>query len=575
MHRFAVMSAVLLRRFTRTAVVSLALVVVACGLVIPDNMQRFTPANAGVASADPRATQAGLDVLAAGGNAFDAAVAVAATLGVVEPSSSGFGGGGFFLLYEADSDRYRFIDARETAPAAATHDMYLDADGNPVKGLTVSGPLAAGIPGEPAGMVYLAENFGTKPLAELLAPAIYHAENGFPMSRRALLGLRFRKNSVKQSPAMADVFLPGGELPAEGDVIRQPDLAATLRRLAAQGADGYYKGETARLLVDGVRAAGGIWTLDDLANYTVIEREPLVTSYRGMKVVTAPLPSSGGIVLAQIFNFLDGYSDEQLAGAQGQHLLIEAMRRAYRDRALYLGDTDFVDVPVQRLISRDYMDAQRADVSLTRATPSSALEGIPDDGSSGDQTTHFSIIDTDGNRVAATITVNTWYGAAFVPPGTGVILNNEMDDFSIKPGIPNEFELVGAEANSVAPGKRPLSSMSPTFLESDRGVAIVGTPGGSRIITMVLRSALAWLNGATAEEMVSMKRFHHQYLPDRVSYEAGAFTAADIAALQAMGHDLKEEPRPFGNMNVVTWDTSANRVTSASDPRGEGEGRVY
>jgi len=559
----------------RTALVGLTATVVACGLVFPDKTQRYTPAQAGVASADPRATQAGLDVLAAGGNAFDAAVAVAATLGVVEPASSGFGGGGFFLLYEADSGRYRFIDARETAPAAATPDMYLDTDGNPVKGLTVSGPLAAGIPGEPAGMVYLAENFGTKPLAELLAPAIYHAENGFPMSRRLLLGLRFRTGSIKQSPAMADVFLPGGKLPKEGDVIRQPDLAATLRRMAAEGADGYYKGETARLLVDGVQDAGGIWTLEDLANYKVIEREPLVTSYKGMKVVTAPLPSSGGIVLAQIFNFLDGYSDEQLAGAQGQHLLIEAMRRAYRDRALYMGDSDFVSVPVARLTSPEYMAAQRADVSLTRATPSSALEGIPEDGSSGDQTTHFSIIDTDGNRVAGTITINTWYGAAFVPPGTGVILNNEMDDFSIKPGVPNEFELVGTEANAVAPGKRPLSSMSPTFLESDRGVAIVGTPGGSRIITMVLRAALAWLDGATADEMVSMKRFHHQYLPDRVGYEDGAFTAEELAALEAMGHNLKKEARSFGNMNVVTWDTAANRVESATDPRGEGEARVY
>ncbi|NND54531.1 MAG: gamma-glutamyltransferase [Gammaproteobacteria bacterium] len=566
----------LVRKLISLAATLSFVIVAGCAAQLSDSRSPApAPGKAAVASADPLATQAGLDVMAAGGNAFDAAVAVAATLGVVEPSSSGFGGGGFFLLYIAATDEYRFIDAREMAPILSTRDMYLDEDGNPVKGLTVSGPLAAGIPGEPAGMAYLAENFGTLPFADLLAPAIRHAEEGFTMSRRALLGLRFRKRSVAESPAMAEVFLPNGELPAIGDVIRQPDLATTLRRMAADGADGFYKGETAHLLVDGVQAAGGIWTLDDLSNYRVIEREPQITNYRGMKVVSAPLPSSGGIVLTQVFNFLDGYAPEQLAGVQGKHLLIEGMRRAYRDRALYMGDTDYVAVPVARLTSRAHMDAQRASVALDRATPSSELDGIPDDGSAGDQTTHFSVIDAAGNRVAATITINTWYGAAFIPPGTGVILNNEMDDFSIKPGVPNEFELVGDEANAVAPGKRPLSSMSPTFLESDRGIAVVGTPGGSRIITMVLNASLDWFNGATAEDMVSRKRFHHQYLPDRVSYEPGAFSADEIAALEAMGHTLKEVARPYGNMNVVTYDFATGEVRSATDPRGEGEGRVY
>jgi len=551
------------------------LFIVVCALLVGCTTQLRAPGKAAIASADPLATEAGMQVLAAGGNAFDAAVAVAATLGVVEPSSSGFGGGGFFLLYIADKDEYRFVDARETAPAAATRDMYLDAAGNPVKGLTVSGALAAGIPGEPAGMAHLAENYGSLPLADLLAPAIRHAEQGFALNRRARLGLRFRTAAIGASPAMAEVFLPGGEVPPEGYIVRQPDLAAMLKRMAANGADGFYKGETARLLVDGVRAAGGIWTLDDLASYAVTEREPLVTGYRDMTVISAPLPSSGGIVLAQIFNFLEAYEPDQLDGVQGKHLIVEGMRRAYRDRAMYMGDADFVDVPVARLTAPEYMAAQTRAVSLTRATPSAMLEGIAEDGSSGDQTTHFSIIDAAGNRVAATITVNTWYGAAFVPPGTGVILNNEMDDFSIKPGVPNEFELVGTEANAVAPGKRPLSSMSPTFLESDRGMAVVGTPGGSRIITMVLGAALAWNDGASAEEMVSMKRFHHQYLPDRISYENGALTADELAALEAMGHTLKEVSRPYGNMNVVTWDYASGEIASASDPRGQGEGRVY
>lgn len=533
------------------------------------------PDQAAIASADPRATAAGMEVLEQGGNAFDAAVAVASTLGVVEPAGSGLGGGGFFLLYEAATERYRFVDAREVAPAAATRDMYLDAAGEPIKSASVSGPLAAGIPGAAAGLVHLAENYGRLPLATLLAPAIRHANDGFPIGPRALLGLRFRKSTIRQSPAMAEVFLRAGNEPAAATLITQPDLAATLQRLAAGGFDGFYRGTTARRLVDGVRAGGGIWTLDDLANYRVIERTPVITRYGDMRIISAPPPSSGGVALAQMFNFLRGYELDQFTTATRDHLLIEGMRRAYRDRAQYLGDADFVEVPLGMLLAPEYMAGQRVSVRLDQATPSSALAGIAEDGSAGDQTTHFSVLDAEGNRVAATLTINTWYGAAYMPPGTGVVLNNEMDDFSIKPGVPNEFDLIGADANAVAPGKRPLSSMSPTFLESDRGVAVVGTPGGSRIITMVLRAALAWQDGATAAEMVKLKRFHHQYLPDVVNYEEGAFAEGDVAALTELGHTLKLSRRPFGNMNVVTWDAATGEVDAATDPRGEGEGRVY
>jgi gamma-glutamyltranspeptidase/glutathione hydrolase len=327
--------------------------------------------------------------------------------------------------------------------------------------------------------------------------------------------------------------------------------------------------------VDGVRAAGGIWALEDLAGYSVVEREPIITHYQGVKLVTAPPPSSGGVALTQMLNFLDAYPLTELPSAEATHLQIEAMRLAYRDRAVYLGDPDFVAIPVNKLMSPEYMDTQRELVSETAATPSDSLPGLEPDGFEGDQTTHFSIIDKAGNRVAATITVNTWYGSGFIAPGTGVILNNEMDDFSIKRGVPNEFGLIGDEANSIAPNKRPLSSMSPSFLESDRGVAVLGTPGGSRIITMVLEASLAWINGANAEEMVSQKRFHHQYLPDMVNYETGALTPQDVAVLESMGHKLAPARRPFGNMNVVTWDYATNTVQSATDPRGEGEARVY
>ncbi|MEJ2138011.1 MAG: gamma-glutamyltransferase [Gammaproteobacteria bacterium] len=533
------------------------------------------PGQAAIASADPLATAAGMEILEQGGNAFDAAVAVAAALGVVEPAASGFGGGGFFLLYIADKDEYRFIDAREKAPLKATRDMYLDEDGRPLARASTDGALAAGIPGEPAGMVYLSENFGDLPLKAALAPAIRYAEEGFVMSRRAQLGLKFRKSSLLGDNAFSEVFYPNGTIPEVGDVIRQPDLAATIRRFAAAGFDGYYAGETADLLVSGVQQAGGIWTHNDLQAYSVTEREPLIASYADMRVVTAPPPSSGGIALAQMFNILSGYELAAMSIAQRDHLLVEAMRRAYRDRALYLGDADFVTIPVAMLISPEYAAGQRVSIRADRATDSNHLAGIEPDGSEGAQTTHFSIIDAAGNRVAATITVNTWYGSGFMPPGTGVILNNEMDDFSIKPGVPNEFELIGDEANAVAPGKRPLSSMTPSFLESDRGIAIVGTPGGSRIITMVLLAALEWQQGASAADMVAMKRFHHQYLPDVINYEPGAFSDEEIARLQSLGHSLSLSRRPFGNMNVVTWDYADNKVESATDPRGEGEGRVY
>ncbi len=533
------------------------------------------PGRAAIASAHPAATAAGEDILAAGGNAFDAAIAVAAALAVAEPQSSGLGGGGFFLLYLADEDAYRFVDAREVAPAAATEDMYLDAHGQFQRDRSLNGPLAAGIPGEPAGMAHLAARYGRLPLARSLAPAIRLAEAGVTVDRRMRLGLRFRRRTADRWPGFSEIFYPDGRLPEAGALIQRPDLATTLRRMAEHGSDGFYRGETARLLVDGVRAAGGIWSLEDLAAYRVVERQPLLAAYRGMRLVMAPPPSSGGIAIANMLNILSGYELDRLPAATRKHLLIEAMRRAYRDRALYLGDPDFVRIPVDMLTHPYYAAGQRSSIRLDRATPSASLPGLWPTAAEGRQTTHFSILDADGNRVAATITINGWFGAGFVPPGTGVILNNEMDDFAAAPGEPNGFDLLGGHANAVAPGKRPLSSMSPTFLESERGVAILGTPGGSRIITMVLRAALQWHAGGSAADMVSLKRYHHQYYPDRVDYEAGAFTAEELERLRAFGHQLEEDRRPFGNMNVVTWDYAGNRVEAATDPRGRIEGRVY
>jgi len=533
------------------------------------------PAESGIASAHPLATQAGEEILAAGGNAFDAAIAVSAALAVVEPFASGLGGGAFWLVHEAKSGRQVFLDAREVAPGKATHDMYLDAQGKPIPGATINGPLAAGIPGEPAGLAYLAEHYGRLPLAKSLAPAIRYAEEGVPVTRAMALGLGFRARTARQSPAFAEVFLPAGKALVAGDTVRQPDLARTLRALAADGRDGFYKGPVARKLVDGVRAAGGIWSLDDLANYKVVEREPIRTTFRGMTIVSAPPPSAGGVALAEIFNILDGYDLPKLAAPDRIHLNIEAMRRAYRDRAIYLGDPAFVAMPLERLLSPFYAAGQRTSIRLDRATPSVDLPGIIPDMGGGADTTHFSVLDKAGNRVAGTLSINTWFGSAFVPPGTGVILNNEMDDFAIKTGVSNTYGLVGSEPNSIAPGKRMLSSMSPTFLEGDRGVAILGTPGGSRIISMVMLAAMAWHDGADARQMVDLRRYHHQYFPDVVTYEKGAFTDQEIADLTARGHKLSLSPRDYGNMQVVTWDRATGRVEAASDPRGSGEVLVY
>lgn len=532
-------------------------------------------AQAGIATAHPLATQAGEEMLAAGGNAFDAAVAISAALAVVEPFASGLGGGGFWLLHEAKSGKQTFVDAREVAPGAATHDMYLDAQGTPLPGATLNGPLAAGIPGQPAGLVHLAKRYGRLPLATVLAPAIRYAEEGFEVTRGMEMGLRFRSSSARNSPAFAERYFPGGKALVAGDVVRYPDLARTLRQIAARGRDGFYNGPVARQLVDGVRAAGGIWTLDDLATYKVLERQPIRTQYRGMTVVSAPPPSAGGIALTNVLNILAGYDLQRLPSVDRKHLTIEAMRRAYRDRAIYLGDPAFVTMPLERLLSPFYAEGQRTSIQMNRATPSTQLSGILPEPVAGTNTTHFSVLDRAGNRVGGTLSINTWYGSTFIPPGTGVLLNNEMDDFSIKTGVSNGYDLVGTEANSVAPGKRMLSSMSPTFLESERGVAIVGTPGGSRIISMVLLASLAWFDGADAGQMVGLKRYHHQYSPDVVSHEQGALSAEEETGLAARGHKLESSARSYGNMQVVTWDRATGEVKAASDPRGGGDVTVY
>ena len=534
------------------------------------------PPGAAIASAHTLATDAGIEVIGKGGNAFDAAVAVSAALSVVEPISSGLGGGGLWLLHDAKSGRDVFVDARETSPASATPDRFLDKDGNLDRDRAQNGPWAAGIPGLPAMLVHVAEKYGRLPLSQSLAPAIRIARDGFPVYGRMARGYAAKRKVMDRYPGTRAVFSPNGRPIAEGDLLRQPDLAATLQRLAAQGFDGFYRGTTAKKLVAGVNAQGGQWTLAELAGYSVKEREPIRFRYHDWDITTAPPVSSGGIALAQMLQILEPYDLKAMPEAERVHLVVESMRRAFRDRTFYLGDPDFVRVPQRLLTSADYAAGLRATINPSKATPSNLLSGQPTP-LEDEETTHFSIIDAEGNRVAGTQTVNLLFGSGLVPPGTGVLLNNEMDDFALKPGTPNAFGVMGYEANAPKPGKRMLSSMTPTFMESKDRVVVLGTPGGSRIITMVLLGILGFDAGLDAQQVAALPRYHHQWLPDVIDAESGAISAEVAAALRAMGHTVELPPAEaeggrgsshvWGNLQTVEWVRAGNLLRGGSDPR--------
>ena len=505
------------------------------------------PPGAAIASGHELATKAGMEILTQGGNAFDAAVAVSSTLSVVEPISSGLGGGGFFLLHDASSGQDVFLDAREYAPASATPDQFLDKNGDLDRDRSVNGPWSAAIPGLPAALVELADKHGRLPLKQSLAPAIRVASEGFPVYARMARGYQSRREVMERYPGTREVYLRNGKPIAEGDIFKQPELAHTLQLLADKGHDGFYKGETAKKF-----------------------------NYRGWKITTAPPTSSGGIALAEMLQILEGWDLKTLDPAHRTHLVVEAMRRAYRDRTFFLGDPDFTQVPQRVLLSKDYALGLRSTINPDKATPSDLLSGNPTP-LEDDETTHFSIIDQQGNRVAATQTVNLLYGSGLIPRGTGVLLNNEMDDFALKPGTPNAFGVMGYEANAPKPGKRPLSSMTPTFMESADKVAVLGTPGGSRIITMVLLGILGYDDGLSAQQVAALPRYHHQWLPDVIEAESGAFDPETVRGLQAMGHALKlpgdeaeggrGSSHVWGNLQTVEWDRATNTLSGGSDPR--------
>lgn len=524
------------------------------------------PPGAAIASAHALATEAGQQMLRDGGNAFDAAIAVSSTLAVVEPISSGIGGGGFFLLHDAKAGKDVFLDARETAPAAAKPQAYLDKQGELDRDRAENGPWSAGIPGLPAALVHLQKNYGRLPLKTTLAPAIRIAREGFPVYARLVKGYGSRRTVMERYPGTRAVFLADGDPPKEGEVLKQPDLARTLELLANKGFDGFYRGDVADKLLAGVKAEGGQWTASELAGYRVREREPLRFKYRDWDIVTAPPPSSGGVALAEMLHMLEGWELSKLDAAHRTHLVAEAMRRAYRDRTIYLGDPDFVKMPVARLVSADYAAGLRATIHPDKATPSGLLPGQPAP-LEDDETTHFSIIDADGNRVSATQTVNLLYGSGLIAPGTGVLLNDEMDDFALRPGTPNAFGVMGFAANAPEAGKRMLSSMTPTFMVSPQKVIAIGAKGGSRIITQVLLGVLGYDAGLSAQQVSALPRFHHQWMPDAISAEPNALDAGTIAALQAMGHKINAGESPWGDLETVEWNRQTHTLSGGSDPR--------
>jgi len=535
--------------------------------------ERFE-SQAAIASAHPLATRAGIDILKQGGNAFDAAIAVTATLAVVEPYSSGIGGGGFYLLHKASSDSYVMIDARERAPYRAHKDLYLDEEQNVKPDASITGALSAGIPGIPAALVFLAKDYGKLKLSQSLAPAIKHATNGFEVDEYYQRMAGFRLAALQKNKAASAIFLQQGEVPELDYKIIQRDLAKTLQKIADSGFSGFYENELAMKMVKDVRKHGGIWTIKDLASYEVKQRSPDIVVYKGMKLVSASLPSSGGLVLSEILLMLSEFDLEKMDEVQRIHHIVEAMRRAYRDRAEYMGDPDFIEVPVDYLVSDAHIKSLVKSISRRSATPSASLKPVGQPSGNGSDTTHFSIVDKQGNKVSATLSINYPFGSCYVAEGTGVLLNDEMDDFVSKPGVPNVYGLVGSHANAIEPGKRMLSSMTPGIAETRDRIAVIGTPGGSRIITMVLLGILDFYENKSADEIVNAGRFHHQYLPDEIAYEPGVFDEPLVNALQKLGHASKALDSAYGNMQVIVLDKKSGEIEAASDGRGIGSAQV-
>jgi len=528
-----------------------------------------------VASADERASAAALRMLESGGNAVDAFAAASFAISVTRPQSTGIGGGGFAVLYLQPSGgpaRRLAIDFRERAPEKATRDMCAQ-EGQSDDACRV-GALSVGTPGLVAGVLDIQARYGRLPREQILAPAIELAEQGFPVYENLAKSIAQAEPLLNRFPASAAVFLPGGVVPQPGEILRQPELAETLRAIARDGARAFYAGRVARAIAAEMRHQGGLLTEKDLADYRVIDRAALVGQYRDYEILTMPPPSSA-VLLLEMMNMLSlaGPAASLPAGAERYHLLAEVMRRAYEDRARYLGDPDFYPVPVSRLASREHAAARFADFDPARA---SLRPDVPAAEIKPTSTTHISILDAEGNAVAATETVNYNFGSGIVVPGTGILLNNEMDDFAARPGVPNLYGLVGSDANAIAPRKTPLSSMSPTILLRDgHPVLLAGSPGGSLIITATLQTILNVVDlDMPLPQAVAQPRVHHQAIPNALVYEPAAMTPEIQADLERRGHVLKEIPA-MGNVQAVSQSSLGSEKTAVSDPRGEGRPAAY
>ncbi len=532
--------------------------------------------NGMVVTAQHLATNVGVDVLKDGGNAVDAAVAVGYALAVVYPAAGNLGGGGFMTIQLADG-RKTFLDFREKAPLAASANMYLDASGNVIKGASTNGHLAVGVPGTVSGLELALAKYGTMKRAALIAPAIRYAQDGFVLDQGDVDMLVTGTADFRKDAATGAIFLNQGEPFAPGQKLVQKDLAATLERVSEKGPAGFYRGPVAAAIVASSQAGKGIITQVDLDQYTTREMKPVECDYRGYGIVSAPPPSSGGVIICEILNVLEGYPLKELGfrSAQSVHYQIEAMRHAYVDRNSYLGDPDFVKNPLDRLLDKAYAAKLRAAIAPDKAGVSKDIQpGVaPHEGSN---TTHYSIVDRFGNAVSVTYTLNDWFGAKVTAAGTGVVLNNEMDDFTAKIGVPNLYGLVQGEANAIAPGKRPLSSMSPTIVTQDgKPVMVVGTPGGSRIITSVLHAIINVVDyGMSLQEAVDAPRFHQQWLPDVTSFEPFAISPDTRKILAAMGHQLGNV-QPSNHLAAILVGAPSlggkpvgkNRFYGANDPR--------
>ena len=529
-----------------------------------------------VSTTDPLATEIGRQILAIGGTAVDAAIAVAFGLAVVNPEAGNLGGGGFMVLRQADGTTHA-LDFREKAPLAAKRDMYLDAEGNLTEDSLV-GHRAAGVPGTVMGLGAAHARFGTLPWKTLVQPAIMLAD-GFEMHPRLANSLLHHQTALARFAGTRDTFLPGGAAPREGDFFAQPALAATLRRIQDQGVEGFYRGATAALIVAEMERGGGIITAEDLTDYEAIWREPLTFTYRGHTITSMPPSSSGGATMALMANILEGYDLAEMGwgSAEAIHHYAEAARRAYADRNQVLADPDFVAIPLATMIAKDYARSRGKDIDPRRATPSAQVgPGLAVVRPEPTETTHFSIVDRWGNAVAITTTLNSAYGSLVTVAGAGFLLNNEMDDFAAKPGHPNQFGLVEGEQNAIAPGKRMLSSMSPTIVENPAGELffVTGTPGGSTIITTVLQTVLHVIDfGMRVDQAVLAPRVHHQHLPDQIFWEPRGLEPDVITRLEAMGHHLVERPEFSGDVQAIMR-LPDGTFTTFSDPRRGGTAAV-